>query len=73
MRNTATEESIEAAAELISDADGLIITAGAGIGIDSGLPDFRGGAWILESLPRTWQAWFRIHANCKPKGFQNES
>lgn len=33
MRNTSTEEAIEAAAELICDADGLIITAGAGIGM----------------------------------------
>ena len=24
------------------DADGLLITAGAGMGVDSGLPDFRG-------------------------------
>ena len=29
-------------AELIRAADGLLITAGAGIGVDSGLPDFRG-------------------------------
>ena len=34
-------------AELIGQADGLLITAGAGMGIDSGLPDFRGpgGFW----------------------------
>ena len=30
------------AADLISQADGLIIGAGAGMGVDSGLPDFRG-------------------------------
>lgn len=29
------------AAELIRTADGLIITAGAGLGVDSGLPDYR--------------------------------
>ena len=37
-------ESIARAASLIADADALIITAGAGMGVDSGLPDFRGAA-----------------------------
>lgn len=30
------------AAESILAADGLLIGAGAGMGVDSGLPDFRG-------------------------------
>lgn len=30
------------AAKIIKSANALIITAGAGIGVDSGLPDFRG-------------------------------
>ncbi|GAB1657327.1 hypothetical protein Mh1955_04590 [Mannheimia haemolytica] len=29
------------AAELIRNADGILITAGAGMSVDSGLPDFR--------------------------------
>lgn len=35
------------AAELIRNADGILITAGAGMSVDSGLPDFRsvGGLW----------------------------
>ncbi|WP_344764560.1 SIR2 family NAD-dependent protein deacylase [Actimicrobium antarcticum] len=39
--------SLDLAASWIHDADALLITAGAGIGIDSGLPDFRGpqGFW----------------------------
>lgn len=38
---------IQRAAELIRAADGLVIAAGAGMGVDSGLPDFRGtdGFW----------------------------
>ncbi|MFN0126075.1 MAG: SIR2 family NAD-dependent protein deacylase [Verrucomicrobiales bacterium] len=50
------ETSLTRAAELIEAADGLLVTAGAGMGIDSGLPDFRGpgGFWrvypALESL-----------------------
>jgi hypothetical protein len=34
----------EQAAEWIRHADGLLITAGAGMGVDSGLPDYRGVA-----------------------------
>lgn len=32
------------AADLISQADALVIAAGAGMGYESGLPDFRGNA-----------------------------
>ncbi len=41
------ESLFSRAASLISQSDSLIITAGAGIGVDSGLPDFRGpkGFW----------------------------
>lgn len=43
------DQTIRAAAQAIMDADTLLITAGAGIGVDSGLPDFRGnqGFWNL--------------------------
>ncbi len=35
------------AAQAIQEADAIIILAGAGMGVDSGLPDFRGkeGFW----------------------------
>lgn len=39
--NVGNEPLFELAAELVSQADALIITAGVGIGVDSGLPDFR--------------------------------
>jgi len=40
-------DQIKQAAELIKDADVIHISAGAGMGIDSGMPDFRGddGFW----------------------------
>ena len=45
--DTETENLLDRAAAAITDADALLITAGAGIGVDSGLPDFRGdeGFW----------------------------
>ena len=34
--------AVTAAAEVIADADSLLVGARAGMGFDSGLPDFRG-------------------------------
>lgn len=44
-------ERVEQAARAIVDADTLIITAGAGMGVDSGLPDFRGNAGFWQAYP----------------------
>ena len=41
----------ESAAKLIASADGLLITAGAGMGVDSGLPDFRGNEGFWKAYP----------------------
>jgi NAD-dependent SIR2 family protein deacetylase len=42
---------IEAAAELIRNANGILIAAGAGMGVDSGLPDFRGEGGFWDAYP----------------------
>ncbi|MEO5329265.1 MAG: hypothetical protein H7829_13610 [Magnetococcus sp. THC-1_WYH] len=39
------------AARAIGDADALLITAGAGMGVDSGLPDFRGNTGFWRHYP----------------------
>ena len=36
------ENEVRQAAEAIKAADAILIAAGAGMGVDSGLPDFRG-------------------------------
>ncbi len=40
------------AADSIRSADALLITAGAGMGVDSGLPDFRGNEGFWNAYPR---------------------
>ncbi len=35
-----TAKQVTIAADWIREADGILITAGAGMGVDSGLPDF---------------------------------
>lgn len=45
------QEIIERAARAISNADALLIGAGAGMGVDSGLPDFRGDQGFWNAYP----------------------
>ena len=49
--DTQTENLLDRAAAAITDADALLITAGAGIGVDSGLPDFRGDEGFWRAYP----------------------
>lgn len=45
------DEKIQQAAQWLEGADGLLITAGAGMGVDSGLPDFRGPEGFWAAYP----------------------
>jgi NAD-dependent SIR2 family protein deacetylase len=51
MNPPATSEFIARAAEVIASADALLIGAGAGMGVDSGLPDFRGDQGFWRAYP----------------------
>ena len=57
------------AAELISQADGLIIGAGAGMGVDSGLPDFRGAKGFWGVYPALSEARIRFQDIANPTAF----
>ena len=46
-----TEQVLDRAAELIAMADAIVIGAGAGMGVDSGLPDFRGPQGFWRAYP----------------------
>ncbi|WP_269843530.1 Sir2 family NAD-dependent protein deacetylase [Campylobacter pinnipediorum] len=37
--------------EIINSSNAIIITAGAGMGVDSGLPDFRGDKGFWNAYP----------------------
>ena len=45
------QETILQAKEIIKNADAIVITAGAGMGVDSGLPDFRGDQGFWKAYP----------------------
>ncbi len=44
-------KSLIDAAKILKNADALLISAGAGIGVDSGLPDFRGNEGFWKAYP----------------------
>jgi NAD-dependent SIR2 family protein deacetylase len=46
-----TDSKVKLAAEAVYAADALLVTAGAGMGIDSGLPDFRGVQGFWRAYP----------------------
>ncbi|MFN4327635.1 MAG: SIR2 family NAD-dependent protein deacylase [Limnobacter sp.] len=48
---TELQEKLRKAAELVKQADALLILAGAGMGVDSGLPDFRGNDGFWQAYP----------------------
>ncbi|MDK2821642.1 MAG: hypothetical protein PWP31_1607 [Clostridia bacterium] len=45
------QQKFEKAAEAIKNSTAIIITAGAGMGVDSGLPDFRGDKGFWKAYP----------------------
>lgn len=56
-------------AALIAQADGLLITAGAGMGIDSGLPDFRGTQGFWRAYPALGRARIAFEEIANPAAF----
>jgi NAD-dependent SIR2 family protein deacetylase len=48
---TNTDNKVRQAAEAIKATDALFLTAGAGMGVDSGLPDFRGAQGFWRAYP----------------------
>lgn len=63
------QEKIKQAAEVISRADALFITAGAGMGVDSGLPDFRGREGFWKAYPPIAKLGVTFTEMANPKWF----
>lgn len=57
------------AAALIAGADSLIVTAGAGMGVDSGLPDFRGPEGFWGAYPALGQIGLHFQDIASPDAF----
>jgi NAD-dependent SIR2 family protein deacetylase len=59
------------ARDAIAQADGLLITAGAGMGVDSGLPDFRGSVGFWEAYPALARARIGFSSIANPGAFES--
>ncbi len=70
--DTTVRKSIQAAARAILDADALIITAGAGMGVDSGLPDFRGPKGFWRAYPPLKEKGLKLEEISTPHWFNTD-
>ena len=67
----ATRAAAEHAAALLEQADALIVAAGAGMGVDSGLPDFRGNEGFWRAYPALAQARLDFASIASPAAFRS--
>lgn len=63
-------KAISTAAEFVANADAIIIAAGAGMGVDSGLPDFRGNEGFWKAYPALAAANINFTSIASPTAFQ---
>lgn len=65
-------EALSHAAALIAQADALVVTAGAGMGVDSGLPDFRGREGFWRAYPALARAGLDFMTVASPQTFERD-
>ena len=61
---------VASAVDALARADALLVTAGAGIGVDSGLPDFRGTDGFWRAYPALRHERFEFHEIASPQAFR---
>ncbi len=63
------ETSLSLAARAVDEAEALLVTAGAGMGVDSGLPDFRGPEGFWRAYPAFRELGLRFEQLANPEWF----
>ncbi len=66
------EENLYKAKQMLREADAIFITAGAGMGVDSGLPDFRGVEGFWNAYPKVKELGLRFEELANPEWFEND-
>ena len=62
-------EAIGEAAGIIADSEALLVAAGAGMGVDSGLPDFRGDEGFWSAYPPYRKLGLDFYSLASPEWF----
>ena len=65
------ELAIKQAAQAVSQAQAMIILAGAGMGVDSGLPDFRGKEGFWKAYPMLEKSGRKFTDMANPQAFED--
>jgi NAD-dependent SIR2 family protein deacetylase len=66
------QENLQKAKQLLKEADAVFITAGAGMGVDSGLPDFRGVEGFWNAYPKAKELGLRFEEMANPEWFESD-
>lgn len=66
------QENLQQAKQLLEEADAIFITAGAGMGVDSGLPDFRGVEGFWNAYPKAKELGLRFEEMANPEWFESD-
>lgn len=69
----AEDSKLETAADWIRSAQAMIVTAGAGMGVDSGLPDFRGPEGFWRAYPALKTQGMRFQDIATPDHFERDT
>ncbi len=67
---TVTRQELRRAADVLRSAEALVIGAGAGMGVDSGLPDFRGTEGFWRAYPAYAKLGLDFASMANPRWFE---
>lgn len=73
MTITLSRADIQKIQTLFQHADALIFSAGAGMGVDSGLPDFRGNQGMWQAYPELGKQKMDFTSIANPKAFKRDA
>ncbi|NMG27407.1 SIR2 family NAD-dependent protein deacylase [Aromatoleum evansii] len=71
--NTDLAATLKRCAAAIADAEALLVTAGAGMGVDSGLPDFRGNEGFWKAYPALARSGTSFTEIASPAAFRADA
>lgn len=66
------DAALDAAARAVNGAEAILVTAGAGMGVDSGLPDFRGPEGFWRAYPAFRDLGLRFEQLANPQWFHED-